>query len=423
MGARTSRRTLGGGAKKRPTRYATGLATSPELALALRAHKKGMLAEAAQRYRQVVDREPDCLDAWMNEGTLAVTLGRGRLAETSFARATALAPGDARVRRDVGIGLSALGRFSQAIAAFERALSLDPSSLGARLGLARASANQGDRDAAIRHATRATHDAPLEASAHLELHRACFDDRDLGPCVHAAARAVAIDPDYALARYFLAGALGLSGRSDAAAAALGPEGLVAPGLRDVLAYVHAHEPPARAFATQRETLLFALAEAKSPGVIVELGVRHGVTTRVLAERALGVVHGFDSFLGLPEAWQGRTEGAFSTGGEVPDLPENVAIHVGQFRDTLPAFVRERGEPIRLLHVDSDLYSSARTALVTLAPLLAPGCVLVFDELIGNASWRGDEFRALEETKAERGWACETLALSWLTGQGVVRIAG
>jgi hypothetical protein len=66
-------------------------------------------------------------------------------------------------------------------------------------------------------------------------------------------------------------------------------------------------------------------------------------------------------------------------------------------------------------------SSAATGLAILGPHLAPGSVLVFDEYVGNARWREDEHRAFLEAAGRMGWRFEELSLSWLTGQGVVRL--
>ena len=196
--------------------------------------------------------------------------------------------------------------------------------------------------------------------------------------------------------------------------------LVAP-LRDALDLVaHVRGPVTRSFASKRATLEHALAASAVDGLVAEFGVRHGVSTRVLASRA-STVHAFDRFEGLPTAWAGRAPGAFSTDGEVPELPGNVVVHTGWFDDTLPGFVATHGAPLRLLHIDSDLYESARTVLAHMASFVVPGTVIVFDEYLGHTTWRDDEFRAFDEAARAHGWQVEYLALCWVTGQASVRI--
>ena len=50
----------------------------------------------------------------------------------------------------------------------------------------------------------------------------------------------------------------------------------------------------------------------------------------------------------------------------------------------------------LLHVDSDLYSSAVTVLNTLNHQLVEGTVIVFDEYMNYPGWQLDEFKAWQE---------------------------
>lgn len=111
-----------------------------------------------------------------------------------------------------------------------------------------------------------------------------------------------------------------------------------------------------------------------------------------------VVHGFDSFQGLPEDWtHDRPAGTFSTAGTPPaDLPANAALHIGMFDDTVLAYLAETDRPVAFLHIDSDLYSSARTVLFALADRLRPGSVIVFDEFLNYPGWQEHEYRAFME---------------------------
>jgi len=133
------------------------------------------------------------------------------------------------------------------------------------------------------------------------------------------------------------------------------------------------------------------------------------------------VHGFDSFEGLPEQWHVQPKGAYSTCGEVPEVPPNVELHIGWFDATLPVFVGKNDQPVRFINVDCDLYSSTKTVLDQLAPRIQPGTVLVFDEYVGNDRWRQDEFKAFQEAVVEHGWRYEYLAFSVTDFQGSVRI--
>jgi hypothetical protein len=152
----------------------------------------------------------------------------------------------------------------------------------------------------------------------------------------------------------------------------------------------------------------ALRMAPARGDFLEFGVFRGSSLRFIAG-AVGPearVFGFDSFWGLPEAWV--TGGGVVPSGTFriarpPNPPSNAILIQGGFERTIPTFVSEvRPSPV-FLHIDSDLYSSARTVLTGIGPLLGPGTVLVFDEFFGFPGWERGEARALEESTKEFGW--------------------
>jgi hypothetical protein len=78
--------------------------------------------------------------------------------------------------------------------------------------------------------------------------------------------------------------------------------------------------------------------------------------------------------------------------------------VGWFDQTLPKFQQTRlgKNPIALLHVDCDLYSSTVTILNNLKDNIVPGTVIVFDEYMNYPGWQLDEFKAWQEHCAMYG---------------------
>lgn len=409
----TPRRTRAGGARKRPARY-DDAEPDPPLREALRAHKRGELAAATEGYREALRARPESLDALTNLG--AVLSLRGRVREATEALDLALRAGwDApRVARDVGMSLASLGLYRDARRAFARALELDATLVGALLAWSRACGEDGDPDEALAHAERAAALAPDDPSAWVEVHRATLRDEDPLRPLEAAERALGLDRDAPLPRVLLAGAQMRRGGVSAEALDGLPE-----GLRAAVAWAAAH--PAPCFGYKREALAHALAQAPREGAVIEMGVRLGVSARVLAAHTARTVHGFDSFEGLPTAWRGLPAGAFSMEGEAPPLPANVTLHVGRFEDALPPFASRLEGPPALVHVDSDLYESARVSLETLGPRLAPGSVLLFDEYLGNERWRDDEHRAFTECSARFGWRWEVRSRSLVTGQVALRL--
>ena len=130
------------------------------------------------------------------------------------------------------------------------------------------------------------------------------------------------------------------------------------------------------------------------GPILEFGVATGRTINHFA-RLLpnNVLHGFDSFEGLPENWNWNFRASHFSRRALPKVRDNVFLHKGWFNETLPEFLADRRDPIALLHIDSDLYSSADYVLEELASQIVPGTVIVFDEYFNYPGWDQDEFKA------------------------------
>lgn len=126
-------------------------------------------------------------------------------------------------------------------------------------------------------------------------------------------------------------------------------------------------------------------EVKGPIDLLELGVWKGESIKfwaTLNPHPESRLFGFDSFEGLPETWTDASKlGAFSTHGQVPSLNDHrVQFVKGLFQSSLRLFLKTFTPRNRLIvHIDSDLYSSALFALTTLDELLIPDSVVMFDE--------------------------------------------
>jgi hypothetical protein len=143
---------------------------------------------------------------------------------------------------------------------------------------------------------------------------------------------------------------------------------------------------------------YALKQAPPGGLFLEFGVRTGSTINYISTRKAGeTIYGFDSFEGLPEAWHGFLGGKGTFAREdLPIVNPNVQLVKGWFEDTLPGFVAEHEQPVSFIHVDSDLYSSAKTIFDRLAPRIRPGTVIVFNEYFNYPNWREHEYKAFHE---------------------------
>ncbi|MGE2692139.1 class I SAM-dependent methyltransferase [Mycolicibacterium pulveris] len=170
------------------------------------------------------------------------------------------------------------------------------------------------------------------------------------------------------------------------------------------------------------TLLWEASQLDGDGLVLDLGVWIGWSTRLLAEKSGFRVYGFDTFEGLVEDWQVDDEklvkaGALSitepfakrliedTGVKVDNgipgaLGRDVEFIKGSTYDTLAPFLDTHPGPIRLFHMDLDTYESCLHALETCKERFTVGSILVFDEyLVTNG-----EMRAFYEFQQKYGFA-------------------
>jgi predicted O-methyltransferase YrrM len=181
-----------------------------------------------------------------------------------------------------------------------------------------------------------------------------------------------------------------------------------------------HMPVARSFSDPESTLAYAL-EIAPDGMALEFGVFMGRSLRIIAAARHGrEVYGFDSFKGLPEDYRSHVrQGAFALGG-IPDVP-GAELVVGWFDDTLPGFLAEHSGPVGFLHVDGDLYSSAKTVFDLVGPRLEAGSIVIFDEFFNYPGWEKHEYRAWAEFLAASGAKATYEAYTMNNEQVVARI--
>ena len=193
--------------------------------------------------------------------------------------------------------------------------------------------------------------------------------------------------------------------------------------QDTLDYIRSHMRGAMLFNDRWDLLSFALSRAPEQGLLLEFGVEDGRSINYLAGRTERTIHGFNSFLGLPEDWRGtfETKGSFSREGHLPKVRPNVRLHAGWFDRTLPELLRANGEPASFIHIDCDIYSSTRTVFDELGKRIGPGTVIVFDEYFNYPAWREHEFKAFQEFVAATGLRYEYVGFAIKNGHVMVRI--
>jgi hypothetical protein len=149
---------------------------------------------------------------------------------------------------------------------------------------------------------------------------------------------------------------------------------------------------------------------------MEFGVGRGKSIRWIGDYADRSVYGFDSFEGIPEYWNGNPIGAFAQ-KKLPKVPDNVQFEIGMFDKTIPGFLNKHDDPIALLHVDCDLYSSTVTIFDLLGSRLQPGAIVLFDEYYNFPRWQQHEYKAFQEFVENAGVEYEYIGYS-VTGQQV-----
>lgn len=171
----------------------------------------------------------------------------------------------------------------------------------------------------------------------------------------------------------------------------------------------------------------ALMQVTVEGMFFEFGVSSGFTINFISgtDKMNGkVIYGFDSWEGIPEDWHVKnsitdpTKSAFFPRGswkvsEKPTVNSNVILIDGLFENSLPQFIKQNTmSGVAFIHVDSDLYSSAKTILHNLGPYIVKGTVIVFDE------WHAVD----HEEKAFKEWLEEsnkTASIVYTTDTGQI----
>lgn len=191
--------------------------------------------------------------------------------------------------------------------------------------------------------------------------------------------------------------------------------------RDSAALVHEQMLTAERFADPYRTLEYALSRTSGSGMALEFGVYSGTTMKMISSALAGRdVYGFDSFEGLPEPWRTGFDAGHFDVDKLPDVG-SAELVVGWFDETLPDFLADHPGPVTFLHVDSDLYSSARTVLELVGPRLEPGSIVVFDEYFNYPGWQQHEYRAWQEHVERTGLEYSYLAYTYDNEQVVIRI--
>jgi FkbM family methyltransferase len=175
-------------------------------------HQRGHLREAEQLCRQILQADPQQVDALHLLGVLAHQLGRNDLALDYLGQAVRLNPDLAEAHHNLGRVLAAQGRPAAAVACYQQALQLQPGHAAAHNNLGVAWKAQGRLDEAVACYQQAVRLQPDYAWAHYNLGVALQEQGRLAEAAASLQQAVRLQPDFAAAHNQLGIALAGRGR-------------------------------------------------------------------------------------------------------------------------------------------------------------------------------------------------------------------
>lgn len=150
------------------------------------------------------------------------------------------------------------------------------------------------------------------------------------------------------------------------------------------------------------------ARADDPILYLEFGVAEGDSIRWWSQHLAGMnalLHGFDTFSGMPTGEGKWQRGQFSTDGNLPIIPDNrVSFFKGRFDATLPAYKLDTSRRL-VINMDADSYSATLYVLRALRSGLKAGTLIYFDEL----SQVDQEWAALDDFQQETGIKFEPIS--------------
>jgi hypothetical protein len=196
-------------------------------------------------------------------------------------------------------------------------------------------------------------------------------------------------------------------------------------------FVKTHLQTAREFEIDAHLMRFASDKTTLSGYYLEMGVCTGRTINFIAAlNSDKIIYGFDSFAGLPKAWEGRSDFdlpkgvfAYKDPQGLPATLHNVRLIKGLFEETLPLFKNNiiKNQPIAFIHIDCDIYDSTHAIFEHLGDNIVSGTILLFDELYNYPGFELHEYKALQEFMEKTGKAVEYFAYNVNSEQVAVKI--
>ncbi|MGV0949816.1 MAG: tetratricopeptide repeat protein [Azonexus sp.] len=388
--------------------------------------KLGNSERAISSYKKALELNPGYVEALCNLGNVLSCSGSINDAISNYLHAIEIAPESPQIHYNLGTLYLEQFQPEKAIPCFRKAVNLKPDYAAAHNSLGVALTEVNDLSEAVIHYRQAKKLDPQFVVALFNLHSVLIDLNDLSGAIDCLEETLRVQPGNDLHRFFLwmiQQYLGNLESADRHFIKISDKSLIKAEIDSWNYLRDSCEKMPTLVGTNSRTLKLALSNADLDGLVLEFGVYNGKSIRQIASIVGNTVHGFDSFEGIPEEWNHEPKGSYSTQNQMPEVPANVILHKGWFEDSIPLFLAQTPapEPIRFMNIDCDLYSSTKIIFDLLWKQIVPGTVIVFDEYIGYASWREDEFRAFNEAVEKHHWQYDVICFSFVTKQVAIKI--
>jgi thioredoxin-like negative regulator of GroEL len=149
------------------------------LAIAIEHHQAGRLVQAEQLYREVLQQQPNHVEALHRLGVIASQIGKHEKAIPFYQKVLTLVPNFAEAHFNLASALQNQDRIEEAIAHYQQGLALQPNYPEVHLNLGAAFKAQGRLEKAIAHYQQAITLKPNYPKAHYNLALALLQHGDL----------------------------------------------------------------------------------------------------------------------------------------------------------------------------------------------------------------------------------------------------
>jgi tetratricopeptide (TPR) repeat protein len=194
------------------------LSIQQALDMAWKHYQAGQWQQAEQLYQQILQMDPNQVDALHLLGLIAGQTGRDNLAVDYLTAALCLKPGFAEAHNNLGTVFNLQGKLPEAVASFRQAVRFKPDYAEAHNNLGIALQAQGKLAEGVSSLQEAVRFKPDHAVAHHNLGLALQTQGRLEEAVASYQQALRLKPDYAKAHSNLGVALQEQGRLEEAVA-------------------------------------------------------------------------------------------------------------------------------------------------------------------------------------------------------------